>query len=85
MDLAPSQGPNVRIVFHLTRVSKANDGIEVFDDVSLSEALTISNQSIGVANTSQGFDGVDGILGLGKSNLSTSKNIKLIHKQDPLI
>lgn len=38
-------------------------GNEYLDTVSLSPELTIKNQSIGVATTSQGFEGIDGILG----------------------
>jgi hypothetical protein len=33
------------------------------DTVALSPNLVILNQSIGVASTAQGFNGVDGILG----------------------
>ena len=33
------------------------------DTVSLGNNLTVANQSIGVATESQGFAGVDGILG----------------------
>ena len=33
------------------------------DTVTLSSSLVITNQSIGVASTAQGFNGVDGILG----------------------
>ncbi|TFY78615.1 hypothetical protein EWM64_g5399 [Hericium alpestre] len=38
-------------------------GTEYTDQVSLSPELVIQKQSIGVASTAQGFDGVDGILG----------------------
>lgn len=38
-------------------------GTEFTDTVTLGNGLTIKSQSIGVASRSQGFDGVDGILG----------------------
>ncbi|KAJ7182851.1 hypothetical protein C8R43DRAFT_1116470 [Mycena crocata] len=38
---------------------------EFLDRVTLASGLVISNQSIGVATSSEGFDGVDGILGIG--------------------
>ena len=38
-------------------------GIEYLDAVVLSSTLSISNQSIGGAVQSQGFNGIDGILG----------------------
>ena len=41
----------------------------VTDDVTIG-GITISSQSIGVANQSQGFDGLDGILGLGPDDLT---------------
>ncbi|KAI8996661.1 aspartic peptidase A1 [Trametes punicea] len=45
-------------------------GVEVFDTITLANGLTIQNQSIGVAITSQGFDGLDGILGIGPRDLT---------------
>lgn len=41
------------------------------DTVTLSPSLVIENQSIGVASTSQGFQGVDGILGVGPVDLTS--------------
>ena len=38
-------------------------GTEFTDTVTLGPGLTITGQSIGVASQSEGFDGVDGILG----------------------
>jgi hypothetical protein len=38
-------------------------GEEFIDTVSLAPGLTIPQQSIGAAEFSEGFDGVDGILG----------------------
>jgi cathepsin E len=40
-------------------------GEEYLDTVSLGNGLTVKNQSIGVAIESTGFNGVDGILGIG--------------------
>ncbi|KAJ6483899.1 aspartic peptidase A1 [Mycena vulgaris] len=40
-------------------------GTEFTDQVTLASGLVIPKQSIGVASTSSGFDGVDGILGIG--------------------
>ncbi|KIJ40040.1 hypothetical protein M422DRAFT_174318, partial [Sphaerobolus stellatus SS14] len=42
----------------------------VTDRVTLSSALVINNQSIGVASRSTGFTGVDGILGIGPVDLT---------------
>lgn len=41
------------------------------DTVSLSSALVITGQSIGVASSATGFDGVDGILGIGPVDLTS--------------
>jgi hypothetical protein len=51
-------------------------GTEYTDTVTLSSGLVIKNQSIAVASTSTGFDGVDGILGVGPVDLTdgTVKN-----------
>ncbi|KAJ2980134.1 hypothetical protein NUW54_g11047 [Trametes sanguinea] len=40
------------------------------DTVTLAPSLVIENQSIGVASTAQGFQGVDGILGIGPVDLT---------------
>ncbi|RPD62286.1 acid protease [Lentinus tigrinus ALCF2SS1-6] len=45
-------------------------GTEYTDTVTLSDGLVIQKQSIGVASTAQGFDGVDGILGIGPVDLT---------------
>lgn len=45
-------------------------GTEYTDTVSFGSGLTITKQSIGVASTSIGFTGVDGILGLGPEGLT---------------
>ncbi|KAI5119245.1 hypothetical protein M0805_008796 [Coniferiporia weirii] len=45
-------------------------GTEFTDTVTLSSSLVITGQSIGVASSSEGFDGVDGILGIGPLDLT---------------
>ncbi|KAH9053960.1 acid protease [Lactarius deliciosus] len=45
-------------------------GTEFTDQVTLSPSLVVESQSIGVASTSQGFSGVDGILGIGPVDLT---------------
>ncbi|KZV91351.1 family A1 protease [Exidia glandulosa HHB12029] len=45
-------------------------GTEFTDRVALGSSLVIPSQSIGVASTSEGFDGVDGILGIGPVDLT---------------
>ncbi|KZT08682.1 acid protease [Laetiporus sulphureus 93-53] len=45
-------------------------GEEYVDTLTLGDDLTITGQSIGVASSSQGFDGVDGILGIGPTVLT---------------
>ncbi|KAH9936082.1 acid protease [Fomitopsis serialis] len=47
-------------------------GTEYTDTVTLGTGLTIQNQSIGVASTAQGFQGVDGILGIGPVDLTSN-------------
>ncbi|KDR85732.1 hypothetical protein GALMADRAFT_53199 [Galerina marginata CBS 339.88] len=54
----------------VTYGSGSFSGTEFTDQVSLGSGLTISKQSIGVASTSQGFQGVDGILGIGPVDLT---------------
>ncbi|KAL4080791.1 acid protease [Scleroderma citrinum] len=45
-------------------------GEEYTDTVSLGNGLTISKQSIGVASSATGFEHVDGILGVGPTDLT---------------
>ncbi|KLO15024.1 aspartic protease [Schizopora paradoxa] len=45
-------------------------GTEFTDTVSLGTGLSIKAQSIGVASKSEGFEGVDGILGIGPTDLT---------------
>ncbi|TFL03666.1 acid protease [Pterulicium gracile] len=46
------------------------DGDQFLDLVTISYKLTIPDQSIGVANKSKGFNGFDGILGIGPVGLT---------------
>ena len=45
-------------------------GTEYTDTVTLSSSLVITKQSIGVASSSEGFEGVDGIIGIGPLDLT---------------
>lgn len=45
-------------------------GEEYTDTVTLGPHLVIRNQSIGVATSTQGFEGIDGILGIGPVDLT---------------
>lgn len=54
----------------VTYGSGSFSGTEFTDQVSLASGLTISKQSIGVASRSTGFDGFDGILGIGPVDLT---------------
>ncbi|OAX40083.1 acid protease [Rhizopogon vinicolor AM-OR11-026] len=46
------------------------EGTEYTDTITIGTGLTITQQSIGVANTSSGFTGVDGIVGIGPVDLT---------------
>jgi len=54
----------------VTYGSGSFSGTEFTDRVSLGGNLVIAKQSIGVASTSTGFQGVDGILGIGPDDLT---------------
>lgn len=45
-------------------------GYLYYDKVSLSSTITVPSQAIGVASSQRGFDGTDGVLGLGPKRLS---------------
>ena len=49
---------------------RSSIGTEYTDTVTLGTGLTITAQSIGVAATSTGFTGVDGIVGIGPVDLT---------------
>lgn len=48
-------------------------GTEYTDRVTISSSLVIPSQSIGVASSATGFDGTDGILGIGPVALTAGK------------
>jgi cathepsin E len=54
----------------VTYGSGSFSGTEFTDQVTIAPGLTIPKQSIGVASTSTGFQGVDGILGIGPVDLT---------------
>ncbi|KAF9055852.1 aspartic protease [Panaeolus papilionaceus] len=54
----------------VTYGSGSFSGTEFTDTVTLASGLVIPGQSIGVASTSTGFQGVDGILGIGPVDLT---------------
>lgn len=54
----------------VTYGSGSFSGKEFIDQVTISPDLVIQKQSIGVASTSQDFQGVDGILGIGPVDLT---------------
>ncbi|GLB35829.1 putative peptidase A1 [Lyophyllum shimeji] len=54
----------------VTYGSGSFSGNEFIDTVTLAPGLVIPNQSIGVATTSSGFQGTDGILGIGPVDLT---------------
>ncbi|KZO98042.1 aspartic proteinase [Calocera viscosa TUFC12733] len=54
----------------VTYGSGSFSGTEYTDTVSLGSGLTITAQSIGVAKKSSGFEGTDGIVGIGPTDLT---------------
>ncbi|KAF8921941.1 aspartic peptidase A1 [Mucidula mucida] len=54
----------------VTYGSGSFSGTEYTDQVTIANGLVISKQSIGVASQSSGFDGFDGILGIGPVDLT---------------
>jgi len=46
------------------------EGTEFIDRVTLTSELVINSQSIGVASSSEGFEGTDGIIGIGPDDLT---------------
>jgi cathepsin E len=55
----------------VTYGSGSFSGTEFTDTVSLGNGLNITKQSIGVSSNATGFDGVDGILGIGPVDLTS--------------
>ena len=69
--LAPSRAQSVSSrVLTCSTFDPSHLGSPVTDTVTLGPGLVIQNQSIGVASTAQGFQGVDGILGIGPVDLT---------------
>jgi len=54
----------------VTYGSGSFSGTEFIDQVTIASGLVIPKQSIGVASTSTGFTGVDGIIGIGPLDLT---------------
>ncbi|KLO10453.1 acid protease [Schizopora paradoxa] len=54
----------------VTYGSGSFSGDEYHDTVTLGRGLTIKQQSIGVATKAEGFDSIDGILGIGPADLT---------------
>jgi Eukaryotic aspartyl protease len=54
----------------VTYGSGSFEGLEYIDQVTLDSALVIKKQSIGDAEFSEGFSNVDGILGIGPTDLT---------------
>ncbi|KAG6875927.1 hypothetical protein C0992_001703 [Termitomyces sp. T32_za158] len=54
----------------VTYGSGSFSGIEFFDTVTITNGLVIPEQAIGAALTSSGFEGVDGIIGIGPVDLT---------------
>ena len=57
----------------MTYGSGSFSGEEWLDTVTLAPDLMISQQSIGVASSSSGFDGFDGVLGMGPVDLTVDR------------
>ncbi|KAL0951625.1 hypothetical protein HGRIS_008306 [Hohenbuehelia grisea] len=60
-------------------------GTQYLDRVSLGSSLVINNQSIGAASKAQGFNGVDGILGVGPTILTQESLSPLSSTQIPTV
>ena len=69
MGLGHSVALSISIYINL-QVVLVNNPFSDLDTVSLSSSLTITNQSIGSASSSQGFENVDDLLGIGPTGLT---------------
>ncbi|KAJ7758106.1 acid protease [Mycena maculata] len=67
-----STSTDTRNTVNVSYGSGSFSGTEYTDEVTLGTGLVIQNQSIGVASTATGFSGVDGIIGIGPVDLTTS-------------
>lgn len=61
-----STGAHVQVNYQSSKMQ----GSLYYDKVALSSTISVSSQAIGVATNSTGFEGVDGVLGIGPSILS---------------
>ncbi|KZT08196.1 acid protease [Laetiporus sulphureus 93-53] len=68
--VATSSSQSTGETVSVTYGSGSFSGNEYLDTVTLTSGYAVTNQSIGVATESQGFSGVDGILGLGPEDLT---------------
>ncbi|KAJ7119119.1 family A1 protease [Mycena epipterygia] len=68
--VATSTSTSTKKAVSVSYGSGSFSGTEFTDQVTLASGLVIPKQSIGVASTSTGFDGVDGILGVGPTDLT---------------
>lgn len=59
-------------------------GTEFEDTVTLASGLVLKNQFIGVASSAEGFNGLDGILGLGPEDL-TEQTVSGISEQPTVV
>ncbi|KAJ7643871.1 acid protease [Roridomyces roridus] len=68
---ATSTSTDTRHTVNVSYGSGSFSGTEFTDEVTLAPGLVIQKQSIGVASTATGFNGVDGILGIGPVDLTS--------------
>jgi len=67
-----STSQNTKKAVNVSYGSGKFSGTEYIDEVTLGPGLVIKDQSIGVASTATGFNGVDGILGIGPVDLTST-------------
>ncbi|KAH9834745.1 family A1 protease [Rhodofomes roseus] len=60
-------------------------GVEVMDQISLGPELTITMQGLGAALVSSGFDGVDGIMGIGPQDLTCGTQLPGLNECVPTV
>jgi hypothetical protein len=65
-----SSSQNTGNTINVSYGSGTMSGTEYTDTVTLGSSLVIQNQGVGVASSAQGFEGVDGILGVGPVDLT---------------
>jgi len=69
----------------VTYGSGSFSGTEVVDNISLGPGLAITGQSYGLASTSEGFEGVDGIVGIGPVDLTLDTLTKEANTEIPTV